>query len=158
LPSQVIEINRVGCNKDEDEMERVIREYDGKVDVIGLEGVHEHLTLQRKSVPCEVGQRLVNAAEKTPVVTGSGIASSLERWGVKNAGVKNPGIFSEKRVLLVPGMNHPGYPDALSSFSSKVEFADTIIYYAMGCTRTMDDIRKESPSLLKGLADSPIRR
>jgi hypothetical protein len=47
------------------------------------------------------------------VVDGRIIRAGLERWGIMLADRAQPGIFGQKRVLMVPGLNHNGLAGAL---------------------------------------------
>ncbi len=128
---QEIQIQRKGCNGDPEQARALIAEYDGKVDAIGLDGLPAVLELGPFNQPHEIGQTLPAVAQTTPVVDGSGIRAGLERWGVILADRAQPGIFAQKHILMVPGLNHPGLTQALSRRSPHVRYADPVVYFAM---------------------------
>ena len=106
-------LRRAGCGGDPERARALIAEYDGRVDAIALEGLPMSLELGAARRPHETGATLAPVAQQTLVVDGSGIRAGLERWGVILADRAQPGIFAQKRVLMVPGLNHNGLAQAL---------------------------------------------
>ncbi len=158
---QQIEIRRLGCAGDADLARRWIIEHDGRVDAIGLEGLPARLQLGNARRTHETGAALASLAQITPVVDGSGVRAGLERWGVTLADRAQPGIFSQKRILLVPGLNHEGLAQALGRHSREVRYADLVVYFAMpdlpGVGRRMTLEQVAGPTL-EQLKDAPFRR
>ncbi|MBK8989018.1 MAG: serine carboxypeptidase [Chloroflexi bacterium] len=158
---QEIQIQRKGCSGDPEQARALIAEYDGRVDAIGLDGLPATLELGPFSKPHEVGQTLPSAAQTTPVVDGSGIRAGLERWGVILADRAQPGIFAQKHILMVPGLNHPGLTQALSRRSPHVRYADPVVYFALpqfpgvGSPITFN---RAAPGTLDQMQNAPFRR
>lgn len=158
---QEVHIKRVGCSGDVELARDLIKQHDGKLDAIGLEGLPSELQLGNASRIHSVGAELLAAAQHTPVVNGSGIRAGLERWGIILADRAEPGIFSRKRILMVPGLNHAGMVHALSQHSRDLRFADPVVYFAMpdfpgvGSRLTLD---QAAPLTLDQLKDAPFRR
>ncbi len=159
--NEEIHVQRIGCHGNVDQTEAMIAEYDGKVDVIGLEGMPAQLRLGPATCVHEAGAGLLKIPQKTPVVNGSGIRAGLERWGVILADRAQPGIFSEKHILMVPGLNHEGLEQALRRHSPHIRYADPVIYFAVpnfpgvGSPTTLD---RASLPTLETLKDAPFRR
>ncbi len=126
-----LEVLHLGCAGEPEKARELIREYDGQVDAIGLEGMPALLELGPARREHEDGRTLPAAAGTTPVVDGRGIRAGLERWGVILADRAEPGIFSQKRVLMVPGLNHKGLAQGLARHSPTVRYADPVIYFAL---------------------------
>ncbi len=158
---QDIQMQRKGCGGDPEVARALIAEYDGKVDAIGLDGLPANIELGSFSKPHEIGQELAQAAEKTAVVDGSGIRAGLERWGVILADRAQPGIFAQKHILMVPGLNHPGLTQSLSRRSPHVRYADPVVYFALpqfpgvGSKQTFN---RAAPGTLDQLDNAPFRR
>jgi len=156
-----LEIQRLGCGGDPDKARELIHAHDGEVDAIGLEGMPALLELGSVRREHETGCMLADAAEKTPVVDGRGIRAGLERWGTILADRAEPGIFSQKRVLMVPGVNHKGLAQALTRHSPTVRYADPVIYFALpnfpglGGKLTLD---QAAGPTLEQLKNAPFRR
>lgn len=158
---QDMQIQRKGCGGDPEIARALIAEYDGKVDAIGLDGLPAKLELGSFSTPHKMGQELAQVAEKTAVVDGSGIRAGLERWAVILADRAQPGIFAQKQILMVPGVNHPGLTQALSRRTPHVRYADPVVYFALpqfpgiGSKQTFN---RAAPGTLEQLDDQPFRR
>ncbi|MEI8165094.1 MAG: serine carboxypeptidase [Chloroflexales bacterium] len=131
LLGQPVEVRRVGCRGDLARARELILAHDGVVDAIALEGLPVRLSLGSASRAYPPGQRLRLAAQTTPVVDGGGARAMLERWAVTLADRAQPGIFSQKRVLMAPGLNHEGLTHALGHRSSALRFADPLIFFGV---------------------------
>jgi len=156
-----VEIERVGCGGDSDKAAMLIREYDGQVDAIGLEGMPAELRLGMNSRPHDIGSLLPTMAQKTAVVDGCGLRAGLERWAVILAEREHPGIFNQKRILMVPGLNHRGLTAALSRRTPSLRYADPGVYFGLpfvaGVGRKVT-VEKAAVRTLEQLHDAPFRR
>jgi predicted amino acid dehydrogenase len=159
--NQAVSMLRLGCHGDADRARTWLQQYDGKVDAIGLEGLPLQLKLGGVSRTHSIGSTLRSAAATTPVVDGGGVRDGLERWGIILADRAQPGIFSEKRVLMTPGLNHNGLAQALYRHSHHIRYADPLVYFALpdlpgvGSRRTLD---QAATPTLDQLKDAPFRR
>nr|HMT20971.1 serine carboxypeptidase [Promineifilum sp.] len=124
-----LSVQRVGCGGDPERARALIAEYDGRADAIALEGLPATLELGAARRPHELGATLAPVARQAIVVDGSGIRAGLERWGVILADRAQPGIFAQKRALMVPGLNHNGLAQALGRRVSDLRYADPIVYF-----------------------------
>jgi predicted amino acid dehydrogenase len=136
---QEVEITRRGCgNPGRGGVRRLYKrartlllEADGHADAIALDGLPAELELGPARRAHAVGSRLAAAAQRAPVVDGSGVRGGLERWGIQLAARAQPGIFSQKRVLMVPGLNHNGMAQALERRAAHLAFADPEIFFGL---------------------------
>jgi predicted amino acid dehydrogenase len=158
---QTVTLIQRGCEGAYARAEALIREYDGKVDAIALDGLSVWLQLGSTRRQHEVGAQLAAVATQTPVVDGCGIRSGLERWGVILADREEPGIFARKQVLMAPGLNHSGLAEALSRHDCALRYAEPIIYFGLpdvpgvGSARTLE---QAAPATLDRLKRQPFRR
>ncbi|MBP7963339.1 MAG: serine carboxypeptidase [Caldilineaceae bacterium] len=158
---QKLSLLRRGCGGDVAQARQLIADHDGKVDAIGLEGLPAELTLGPAHRPHVLGANLAAAAQQTPVVDGGGIRPGLERWGVILADRAQPGIFAQKRVLMVPGLNHNGLAQSLGRRGSSIRYADPLVYFnlpdlpGVGSKLTLE---QAAPATLDQLKDAPFRR
>ena len=149
------------CGGDPERAAQLIAEYDGSVDAIALEGMPAELQLASARRSHEAGARLASTAKITPTVDGSGIRAGLERWGVILADRAQPGIFAQKRVLMVPGLNHSGLAGSLERRASALRYADPAVYFALpdfpgiGGKLTLE---QAAGPTLDQLKDAPFRR
>ncbi|TAH48638.1 MAG: serine carboxypeptidase [Chloroflexota bacterium] len=158
---QDIEIKRIGSDGDVECARQLIAQYDGAVDVIALEGMSAQLKLGSTTHPFEPGAQLRAAAKQTPVVDGAGVRDGLERWAVMLANRAQPGIFAEKFVLMVPGVNHSGLADELAKHSPVLRYADPFVFFnlpdfpGVGSKQTLE---QAAVPTLERLARLPFKR
>jgi predicted amino acid dehydrogenase len=158
---QQVEIHQIGCGGDPDRARQIIMAQDGQASAIALEGMPAYLELGSARVAHEAGTRLAEVAGKTPIVDGSGIRDGLERWGVILADRAQPGIFSQKRILMVPGLNHNGLAGSLARRGSAIRYADPTVYFALPALPgigTRQTLGQAAPRTLNQLRDAPFRR
>jgi predicted amino acid dehydrogenase len=171
LLGQNIQVRRLGCGGDLDRAHALLAEYDGKVDAIALEGMPIGLRLGPAQQLHAAGARLAHVPTRTPVVDGGGVRDLLERWGVMLADRAQPGIFSHRRVLMVPGLNHSGLAHALSRRAHDLRYADPEIFFALpglpgvgrrwtlqrAAAPTLDQLKQAPFQLLAPRAGPPAR-
>lgn len=156
-----VRLVHIGCGGDPRRARELISGHDGRVDAIGLDGLPARLELGSVRREHAVGATLTAAAERTPVVDGSGIRGGLERWGVILAERAEPGIFSQKRVLMMPGLNHSGMAQALGRRTRHLRYADPSIWFGLpalpgiGARQTLD---QAAPRTLELLQAAPFGR
>ncbi len=158
---QEIAIHSIGCQGDTGLVQRLIAEYDGQVDAIALDGMPDLLELGTARTPHAIGVKLAQVARQTPVVNGRAIRAGLERWGVILADRAQPGIFAQKHILMVPGVNHNGLAQALARRSANIRYADPVVYFALpqfpgvGSPITLE---QAAGPTLEQLKEAPFRR
>lgn len=161
LLGQRIEVSHQGCDKDLDVMAEQIGALDGKVDAIALEGVARFLKLGRETIEHAGAERLFGVARQTPVVDGQGVRAAMERWAVRLADEAEPGIWSRKRVLMAPGLNHGGLAQALGQFTENLRYADPVVYFALPAPSTIasaEALRTAAGITLAQLRNASFRR
>lgn len=126
---QEIEIKQIGADGKPECARDLIAQYDGKVDAIALEGMPAQLKLGSATRVHAEGAQLRATATQTPLVDGSGVRDGLERWAVMLANRAQPGIFAEKYILMVPGVNHSGVADEIVKHSPVVRYADPFVFF-----------------------------
>jgi predicted amino acid dehydrogenase len=159
LLGQTLTVRRIGADGNQDRVAELIQEYDGKVDAIALEGMSAKLNLGSASVTHAVGDQLRKSAKQTPVLDGGGIRGALERWAVRLASEAQPGLFSQKNVLMVPGLNHRGLAAALEETAAEISYADSIIYFRLPTALSNNvALDRGAGPVLAQLKDEPFRR
>jgi len=152
---QLIKITRIGCSGDPARARALLADQDGKVDAIALEGMPARLKLGAVSVAHALGASLLEIARTTPVVDGGGVRDGIEGWAVVLADRAQPGIFAEKRILMVPGVNHAGLAHALAKHSPAIRYADPFVFFALpdfpgvGSSRTLHQVAAPTLDQLK---------
>ena len=126
---QSLQIRHLSCDNDLEKAKAFIAELDGDVDAIALHGMPAELKLGPAKRDHAQGAALTAVAQQTPVVDGRIVRPGLERWGMILADRAQPGIFSRKRVLMVPGLNHNGMARAFERHGGSIRYADPFIYF-----------------------------
>lgn len=162
---QQIEITRLGSEGKSEAVQQWIANANGQVDAIALEGMPAQLKLGNVTHPHNDGMKLreraAQLAPQTPVVDGSGVRDGLERWAVMLACRAQPGIFAEKHVLMVPGLNHTGLADEIVKHSPILRYADPFIFfnlpdvYGVGSKQSLEQVAVPT---LERLAALPFKR
>lgn len=117
-------IKRIGTDGNKMKAIEIIREADGKVAVIGLGGADVYFRVAGKTYVHQDTKRLLDAAKITPVVDGGGVKNTLERWVIKWVTDKHPGIFNDKRILVMSALDRWGIAEILSEYTDKFIFGD----------------------------------
>jgi len=117
-------IRRIGTDGDKEKARELIREWDGKASAIGLGGIDIFFQVGDVTYAHRDGLKLLSAAKRTPVVDGSGLKHTLERWAVTHIHNSHPEIFDDKQVLVMSGIDRSAIAEVISEFASKVYFGD----------------------------------
>lgn len=124
-------IERIGTDGDIGKAIQIIRNLDGKVDVFGMGGIDlfVHGANNRKYV-LKAALPIARAAQKTPIVDGSGLKNTLERRVVKyvNEDCRIP--LRGKKVLMVCAMDRFGMAEAFEEMGCCMTYGDLI--FALG--------------------------
>jgi predicted amino acid dehydrogenase len=123
-----VEIERVGTDGNVDRAGELIREYDGKVDAIGLGGLTPVFRVGKARYPHHEAIHLASRANHSPVVDGGVLKSTLERWAISQAARKAPDLFRYKRILLTSGIERYQMAASLAQYNAELCFADPIIH------------------------------
>ena len=74
----------------------------------------------------ERGEEVILVAKKTPVVDGSGLKNSLERWVVRYLVERREISLAERKVLMVAAVDRFGMAEELVAHRADVTFGDLI--------------------------------
>lgn len=119
-------IERRGTDGDLDRAAELIRELDGHVDAIGLGGMDLYIFAGGRRYTLRDAKRIADVARKTPVVDGSGLKNSLERWVVRHLCETQEVTLSGRRVLMVAAVDRFGMAEELVANGARVTFGDLI--------------------------------
>ncbi len=156
LLGERVEVRREGTDGDVGRAEARIRELDGQVDAIGLGGLDVYLYAGGQRYVVRDGLRLIEAAQRTPVVDGSSIKATLERRVVEEL-VRQGVIGSDTRVLMVSAADRFGMAEALAQAGCPTVFGDMI--FTMGIPypiTTLEELAEIARKLLPEMAKLPL--
>lgn len=120
-----VHIERLGMDGDLERARRTIQDLDGKVDAIGLGGIDRYLVVNQIRYEIRDARYLVDAASQTPVVDGSGLKDTWERWVVEDQiakGVLRPAMT----VLMVSALDRFGMAETFYRYGFSVLAGDLI--------------------------------
>lgn len=123
-------IERIGTDGSRNAFKQLVRELDGKCDCIGVGGTDAYLYAGGRRYAMRQTLDLMSGARTTPWVDGSGIKHTLERATVEY--LQDQGIvdFTDKKVLLMSGVDRFGMGEALSTRAASMVFGDLV--YGLG--------------------------
>ncbi|OPL10353.1 MAG: quinate 5-dehydrogenase [Firmicutes bacterium ML8_F2] len=124
LNNEQYRIERIGTDSDMNKMIEKIRELDGKVDAFGLGGMDLYIYAVDRRYEIRDARRIVRAAEKTPIVDGSGLKNTLERRSIEYLN-RNTELFKKpQKVLLMCAMDRMGMAQALEEAGCIMTYGD----------------------------------
>jgi hypothetical protein len=152
-----IELQRKGTDGDLSRAEALIREIDGRVDAIGLGGIDVYLYARGERYTVRDGLRLMQAAEKTPAVDGSGIKDTLERDAVRYIAAQTNLLTPKTRVLMVSAVDRFGMAEAFVELGCPVVFGDLIFSAGMPYPiTTLDELADIAHRILPEMGKMPF--
>jgi len=126
-------IRRFGTDGDTARAARLLLDWDGKADAIGLSGV-------RFPTPFSVGFRARRQEERlqslaaeisTPLTAGSALRDVAAEWAMRHIQFKFGNYFNNARVLFLSGLNTYRLAKVLSEFTPNLCFADPLIEHGI---------------------------
>jgi len=126
LKGEQFKIERIGTDGDMDKMVEIIRELDGKVDAFGLGGMDLYIYAVDRRYEFRDARRISRAAEKTPIVDGSGLKNTLERRAIEQLNDETDIFKESKKVLLMSAMDRLGMAQAFEKAGCKMIYGDLL--------------------------------
>ena len=126
LMGQALCIERRGTDGSLERAIEMIRELDGTVDAIGLGGVDLYLVSGRRRYVLRDARRMLEAAEKTPVVDGTGLKNTLERRAVAWLADNGVVAFEGKEILIVSALDRYGMAEEMLARGGKLTLGDAL--------------------------------
>ncbi|WP_299429234.1 quinate 5-dehydrogenase [uncultured Meiothermus sp.] len=117
-------LERIGTDGSWEKAIELVRELDGKVDAFGLGGADLYVYAGGRRYTFRDSQRMADAAQKTPMLDGSGLKDTLERMAVQV--VSQEINWSSKKVLLPSAVDRFGLAEALDQAGARVLYGDFI--------------------------------
>ena len=151
-------IERIGTDGDLKKAIQLIEELDGRGDVFGMGGIDLYLYggngrryVIRAALP------LARAAQKTPIVDGSGLKNTLER-DVVNFLHRDCGLdLKGKKVLLVSAMDRFGMAEGFTGMGCDMIFGD--VMFALGLPipiRSLKNLHRLASALMPIICRLPF--
>ncbi len=123
-------IERIGTDGNMKKMVEMIKQLDGKVDAFGLGGMDLYIYAVDRRYEIRDARRISRAAQKTPIVDGSGLKNTLERRSIEQLAQSSDLFREQKKVLLISAMDRLGMAQALEKEGCKMTYGDLL--YVLG--------------------------
>lgn len=123
-------IERRGTDGDFKKAIAMIKELDGKVAAFGMGGIDLYISAGNRRYTFREALPIARAAQKSPIVDGSGLKNTLERRVIELLEEEYNIPLRGRKVLLVSGMDRFGMAEALVKAGADVTFGDLI--FALG--------------------------
>jgi len=130
LKGEQYKIERIGTDGDMNKMIEIIKELDGVVDAFGLGGMDLYIYAVDRRYEFRDSRRIFRAAEKTPIVDGSGLKNTLERRSIEQLNQETDMFDEQKKVLLMSAMDRLGMAQAFEKAGCKMIYGDLL--YVLG--------------------------
>lgn len=131
-------VERQGTDGDINAAIELIRELDGKVDAFGMGGIDLYLISRGRRYLMRDAKRILDAAQKTPIVDGSGLKNTLERRIIEELSGKLIS-FKGKNVLVTAGVDRFGMAEALEETGCNLILGDLI--FALGIPHPIRSVK-----------------
>lgn len=156
---QPIVIERIGTDGDVRRAEELMRELDGKVDVLGIGGINLYLRAGDRLYQIRDAAKIIENVRKTPYVDGGGFKVSWERWLITDYLPNRKGVsFRGRKVLLVSSVDRYGMAEAFAQAGADVIFGDFIFGLGLPIPiRKLGTVKILAALLLPVLTKVPIK-
>lgn len=151
-------IERIGTDGDLEKAIAMVKELDGKVDAFGMGGIDLYVYAGGRRYAFRDARRIANAAQKSPIVDGSGLKNSLERWVVGYIDEQTDITLRGKKVLMTAAVDRFGMAEAFTDLGCEMLFGDAA--FALGWPlklRTLRSLTILARVLLPVLVNAPFK-
>ena len=126
LLGEQFKIRREGTDGDMAKAAARIRELDGKVAAFGLGGFDLYLKAAGHTYTVRDAKKVAKEAKLTPILDGSGLKNSLERYAVTYMTDELGLELAGKRVLMTAAVDRFGMAEGLHEAGCQITFGDLI--------------------------------
>lgn len=139
LAGHRLHIRRIGTDGDVGKAIARVRELDGAVDCFGIGGADRYLVAGNRRYEVVAMGKLARAAQRTPVVDGSGFKETLEPHLLRRLVEQGQLDLRGKETLLVSAVDRPGMARVLPELGARVTYGDLI--FALGVPLPLRSLR-----------------
>ncbi len=158
LLGRSIHVERRGTNGSLKKQVSLLKEYDGRVDIIGLGGMDIWLHSAGRKYAWRQPRKLLKIVTKTPLVDGSGLKNSLERQVIHYLQKNSLVDFAGSKTLLVCGVDRFGMAEEISRCRGQVIYGDLIFGLGLPLpVRSLKNLRLISFFLLPIITQLPVK-
>jgi predicted amino acid dehydrogenase len=133
-----VRISQFGADFDPATMEALLKQHDGKCDVIAVSGLHLPVRVGRRLHHHPDSQRYLQIPQQTPVTNGFLLRKVFIPWAIQNQVREKRISFENRKVAFASGLVDQELVHVISQYTDRLYFADA--YYHL-----------RLPIILKGL-------
>ncbi|MFW5981772.1 MAG: quinate 5-dehydrogenase [Halanaerobiaceae bacterium] len=133
-------IERRGTDGDKDKAQGLFADLDGEYDAFGMGGIDLYIYSNGKQYTFSDARKLIKDVVETPVVDGSGLKNTLERFVIDYMDKELNISFNSKKVLMVSAMDRFGMAEELVDKGANLVFGDLI--FALGIPLELKSLKK----------------
>lgn len=126
-----IRLTQYSTNFDLDLTKALIKEHDGKVDVICISGIPPVIRYPGGTFVHPDSFRLKNMSKETPTVDGQKLKDIYIPWAMRQFVLKNSDVFLQKKISFYSGALNKSLLEVLSEFDNKILLADPYFFLKM---------------------------
>jgi predicted amino acid dehydrogenase len=152
-------VRRLGTDGDLSRVRMHVAGFDGKVDVICLEDMQLFFRIGRRMFRHRQIQHVVESAHSTPVVDGTHLGHTLDRWAISLAMRQDPDLFHYKEILFLSGIHQLPLAQVLRNATDRLIFCDPIFNWNVPFTlHSLPQLERYARSTLPYLCKTPYLR
>ncbi len=138
VAGQSFVVERIGTDGDIQKAIEMVRELDGKVDAFGMGGIDVYLNAGKSRYKIKDAVPIYEAAQKTPMVDGSGLKVSLEKEvpGFINDNVED---ITGKKVFVLPAIDRYAMAEGFEALGCELVLGDLMV--ALGINIPIKSLR-----------------
>ncbi len=122
-----LHVRRLGANGDLAAARRLLRQWDGQCDAIGLGLVKDSEQLATGSRDLAAAARLTHSLRHSPASNGARLADIFLEWAVRHAQSELGHYFDNARVLFFSGLSHQKLAMSMAEYTPNLRFADPLL-------------------------------
>ena len=126
---QKFQVVRLGTDRDSRAAGKLVREWRGKADALGLGMVPDHYSVGTSYFPQKITRKLEREAGDTPITTGAKLREIVQEWSLRSAQEELRGFFSNARVLFLAGTTHYRMASVMAEYTQNLSFADPVLQF-----------------------------
>jgi hypothetical protein len=132
LLGEMVRIERIGTDSDIEKAAQMYKELDGKVDAFGVGGADIGAQIDDKHYPYHCFKPMFRHVEKTPIVDGTGLRSTLETQMIPYIEANIGEAVTEKKAFVTLGVDRWGMTQSLLKHDYECVFGDLMFALGVG--------------------------
>jgi predicted amino acid dehydrogenase len=121
-------IQRIGTDGDIERARTLVADFDGKADAIGLGEMNLRFSVGQHTCTQRQIKGLAGGAKVTPVVDGSHLRRTLDRWLISQAARQHEDLFRYRRIFFLSGVDQFASAQVLNRYTDRFFFGDPIFH------------------------------